>query len=98
MAAHPKKPRIVDEAYREWIRAHGCVVSNGECYGPIDACHVKSRGAGGSDPKNLFSACRKHHAEQHTLGIKSFGAKYGFSLPRVAQQLWVVYQIDLESR
>lgn len=98
MAAHPKKPPVVDEAFREWIRNQPCVALGAACLGPVDACHVKSRGAGGADPKNLFSACRKHHAEQHTLGIKSFGAKYGFSLPRVAQQIWIVYQIDKDCR
>lgn len=44
---------------------------------PVDACHIKSRGAGGTtDKSNIFYACREHHQEQHKIGIITFARKY----------------------
>lgn len=52
----------------------GCVIcGNWE----VDKCHIRSRGAFGSDePRNYFWACRLHHVEQHTIGLNRFAAKY----------------------
>lgn len=39
----------------------------------MDACHVISKGAGGPDEHwNLMPLCRKHHIEQHTIGLSTF--------------------------
>ena len=51
-----------------------CVICGGF---PTDRCHIRSRGAGGSDEEfNLFPACREHHSEQHRMGLMSFYKKY----------------------
>lgn len=48
---------------------------------PSDACHIRSRGAGGGDELfNLMSLCRREHQEQHSIGIKSFVKKYSLSV------------------
>jgi hypothetical protein len=45
--------------------------------GPSDAAHIRSRGAGGPDDFfNLMPLCRKHHIEQHTIGIRTFVDKH----------------------
>ena len=41
--------------------------SGGDCYGQLEACHVRARGMGGGRrkdlPENIFIACTKHHRE-----------------------------------
>lgn len=63
--------------YVEHVHSFGCVFAvergtTAECEGPLEACHRKSRGAGGGWRKNLFCACRKHHAMQHAMGVAAF--------------------------
>jgi hypothetical protein len=53
-------------------------------------CHVKSRGAGASDPENVVGMCSTHHMEQHRIGTKAFEARHrealhGLTLKRLAQ-------------
>ena len=34
----------------------------GDCYGPLDVHHLRTRGSGGDDvPENMITLCRKHH-------------------------------------
>lgn len=48
---------------------------------PSDPAHIHSRGAGGSDDlSNLMALCRKHHIEQHQIGLHSFTLKYNLPL------------------
>jgi hypothetical protein len=54
-----------------------------KCVGVVDAAHTKSRGAGG-DSTHLIPLCRKHHHEQHAVGIKTFATKYGLDLDALA--------------
>ena len=52
----------------------GCVVCG---LRPVDRCHIKTRGSGGSwDENNIFYACRTHHQEQHRIGLVAFHDKY----------------------
>lgn len=54
---------------------------------PCDAHHIVSRGAGGGDEEwNLLSLCRKHHQLWHSMGQKSFCAKFYDRLVR-----WLVF-------
>ncbi len=42
----------------------------------LEQCHIKSRGAGGSDdPRNLILMCRREHNMQHSLGWARFIAR-----------------------
>lgn len=51
---------------------------------PSDPAHVLSRGAGGKDWANVAPLCRRHHDEQHQLGLRSFGLRHGIDLGAVA--------------
>lgn len=84
-----KPTRQRDEKYRAWIRLLPCLV-NGDgarCFGPIQAAHVRSRGAGGGDFDNLMPLCMGHHAEQHAVGIRTFAARYEVDLEAEAALL-----------
>lgn len=79
-------------AYRDWIHSLPCVVASHSpnptpCRGPIQECHIKSRGTGGDWKGNTFPACMQHHTEQGSMGIKSFPAKYGLDLAAIAAEL-----------
>ncbi len=56
------------------------------CAGPIEAAHVKSRGAGG-DRRDLVPLCQAHHREQHTLGVKGFNEAHSINLRTAAAAL-----------
>lgn len=53
---------------------------------PCDPAHVLSRGAGGKD-RDVVPLCRKHHQEQHKLGIVTFQARHNANLRLVADEL-----------
>lgn len=84
--------------FGEFVRAYGCVValqtgSLSECAGPVQQCHRKSRAAGGGWRNNNFGGCAKHHAEQGTVGIKTFEERHNLDL-----DLWccaITHQFDL---
>ena len=76
-------PKTVDESYRRWIRERPCLcrlVAGGFCDGVVEADHVKTRGAGGADRKNLVPLCSHHHRRKHEMGRKSFEAFYALDL------------------
>jgi hypothetical protein len=87
-------PKGVDEGFREYVRGLPCVARGpwwsemGRCDGPVAACHVKTRGAGGQDAGNLFPACSLHHHVQHTVGIKTFQEWFGLDLRAIAARVW----------
>lgn len=81
MLNKPKRRRFKDERAR--VRGKPCLV----CGAPSDACHIKSRGAGGGDePWNLIPLCRSHHILQHRVGWHN-----------MAQHHWAV-EIALDDR
>jgi hypothetical protein len=44
---------------------------------PIDRCHIRGRGSGGSDGEhNVILMCRFHHQEQHSIGFPRMMDKY----------------------
>lgn len=80
-----------DPAYARWVRSGLCLIGD-QCFGVgVDACHVKTRGAGGDDRGNLVPLCREHHREQHQIGIQTFQRKYGVDLAAHAHHLATVY-------
>lgn len=63
-----------DRNHLDQVKQLKCLVCG---VSPCDPCHVKSRGAGGGDEWwNIFPACRRHHAEQHQIGLVTFSRRY----------------------
>lgn len=62
--------------YVAHVHSYGCLVElegcPDECEGPMEAAHVKSRGAGGGWKNNLVPLCRRHHRQQHDMGADTF--------------------------
>lgn len=70
----PKKKRQADEELLVQIRNRCCVVCLGR---PVDASHIRSRGAGGPDKEfNVVAKCRRHHVEWHQYGWQKFCELY----------------------
>jgi hypothetical protein len=66
----PKQIRPVDEKVLQKVRGMGCCVCGQH---PVDASHIRSRGAGGPDTMwNVVPHCRRHHTEWHSRGWKDF--------------------------
>lgn len=63
-----------------------------ECLGSIQVAHVRSRGAAGADRGNVVPLCLGAHHEQHTLGTKSFEARWGIDLKAEAHRLLTEYE------
>lgn len=61
-----------------------------QCWGPVQVCHVKSRGAGGDDRANIVPLCAGGHAQQHT-GIQSFQRYWDLDLCAAAARLYQTY-------
>lgn len=61
----------------------------------VDRCHIRSRGAGGSDePRNIMYLCREHHTEQHQIGMITFNDKYP-DVPRaLVRKGWSLQRIN----
>lgn len=66
-----------DAEYAEWIRSLPCALTGKlnsklephQCEGPIEATHVRSRGAGGDDYGNLLPLDHRAHQDQHRAGF-----------------------------
>lgn len=96
-------PKNVDEDYRAWIRQCACIIRNRvtpetlfvhHCRTPVQACHVRSRGAAGKDRNNLFPACGDAHMEQHAIGAADFERRWDVSLRTLARQLTQIYEAE----
>lgn len=61
-----------------------CCVPGCKSLPPSDPAHVRSRGAGGGDWANVVPFCRRHHDEQHAIGVQSFEALHKVHLEVVA--------------
>jgi hypothetical protein len=108
MGSVPKPERVVLEHYREWLRWHPCaghwpMVKPGDP-GQLsqrrvqsEAAHVKSRGSGGDDERNMIPLCHVCHIDaQHLRGWNELWAKYPTTgLERaqyLAERYWEAYQ------
>ncbi len=103
----PSKGTVIDEPYRTWVRAQGCVLrgrwchddnqipafqdSYHVCWGPVEFHHVKTRGAGGKDRGNGVGLCTTGHRSFHDLGRATFDARYAIDLAHVARELEAAY-------
>jgi hypothetical protein len=94
-----------DPAYQDFVRKQPCLlfgkrrvigspvtVIEHECWGMVEACHVKSRGAAGDDVGNLWAGCSFAHRQQHAWGIGTFERKWGVNLKAEAERLYAEYQ------
>lgn len=68
------------------VRAMPCVCRGNECEGPIEAAHVRSRGAGGTR-RDLVPLCSRHHLQQHSKGIRTFECETGIDLAAAAARI-----------
>ena len=75
-----------DDPYRAYIRGLPCLIGV-LCLGPVEAHHVRTRGAGGADRANLIPLCGRHHAEWHTIGRQSFQRRWGLDAVAEAAEL-----------
>ena len=89
----PRNPERRVELYErafgdrgELVRAMPCLLLGSGCWGPIEAAHVRSRGAGGTR-RDLVPLCARHHREQHDRGIRTFQERHGVDLRAAADQL-----------
>ena len=81
-------PKTVDESYRRWIRERPCLLRLAvnkqlgvfECYGEVEPDHVKTRGTGGPDRRNMVPLCQTHHRLRHDMGRRSFEKWYEVDL------------------
>lgn len=90
-----RRARAFAEAFGERgaaVRAMPCLCLDllpyDRCSGPIEAAHVRSRGAGGTR-RDLVPLCQRHHRAQHSEGIKSFANGFGLDLQAEAQRIAV---------
>lgn len=74
----------------EWLRLLACVVHR-NCAGPVEAHHVKTRGAGGMS-KDIVSLCQRHHREFHDVGRLTFVERHGVDLYEEARHLEVIWR------
>lgn len=84
-----------DPTYLEYIRSFPCVICLKHGLNQksrTQACHVKSRGAGGIDRGNTYPGCGEHHDEQGMKGFRHMEKKYGMNLANVALQLGLRYE------
>jgi hypothetical protein len=70
-----------------WPGGGGYDATSHGCIGPVQVCHVKSRGAGGDDRRNVIALCAMAHDEQHRIGIPAFEKRWGVNLKAEAERL-----------
>ena len=63
---------VKNELYLIFIRSKSCAVCQST---NVDAHHLVTRGAGGSDYQTI-PLCREHHQEYHQYGQKTFENRY----------------------
>ena len=90
-----RNDRIIDEAYRAWVKEGPCVISL-DCLGPVDGDHIKAQGTESHKRNDFFilRLCRKHHSERGQVGNEKFEAKYHVDLKE--EIIWNLIQYILE--
>lgn len=90
----PRFKKGRDPAFIAWLHTQPCCVTTEAHHGPIQACHVTTRGAGGKDIGNAVSMCALHHARQGWMGIRTFEERTGINMRSHALRLAVLYRMD----
>lgn len=61
-----------------------------------DYCHIKTKGSSGNnEPYNIMFLCRKHHSEQHAVGLYRFLKKYPEVEKEIIRLGWKLEYIEL---
>jgi hypothetical protein len=84
------RQRALDIAFDGWTDPEGMIL----CGGPIEVAHAKSRGAGGTSA-HAVALCKRHHAQQHNVGIQTFERRYSIDLLGIARSLEKRWQEQL---
>ena len=77
-----KPNRYKNGAFLAFVRTLNCCACDNLVHsgrgvdGIVEAHHVETRGAGGSDLKAI-PLCRKHHSEIHMVGVDTFAKRHG---------------------
>lgn len=103
--AEPRFTAGRNPAFLAWLRTLPCCVSGvapgslvevpfphgatGKVLAIIEACHIRTRGAGGPDVGNTVPMEFSQHRAQHKRGIKTFQRERGIDLQAVADELAV---------
>ena len=85
---------IMEEKYKIFIKSLTCLIAEDfgfECWGDIDAHHIKSKGSGGGFINNLIPLCRKHHSLVHSMGRLTFQQKYVTNFKMLAHDIYFIY-------
>lgn len=73
-----------DKEHLQEVRSRmTCLICGGDS---PDAHHLESRGSLGSD-YSVVPLCRRHHAEFHSMGLRSFNDKYAVELWKEAWKI-----------
>src|SRR3990167_6389705 len=94
LRAATKPSRIRDAAYVRFLASLPCAVCvalEEKQTTRTEAHHTTTRGAGGGDD-TAAPCCRQHHQQWHLLGRKTFTARTGVDLVKVAAQRWAAWQ------
>lgn len=88
-----KPKRKVDDSILDIIRKRNCDVCGKRPTPsePNQACHIKSRGAGGDDSwNNLYSGCHSCHHLQHLKGFFTMFELYPFFRQVIYNKGWIL--------
>lgn len=84
-----RSSRWRSQAHCNFVRSHFCVVPDCQLM-PIEVAHVRvGSGAGvGQKPDdwNTIALCRTHHAEQHSIGERSFEKRHAIDMAAIAAE------------
>jgi hypothetical protein len=59
-----------------------------------ERAHIKTRGSGGGNEDwNIMYLCRRHHIEQHAIGIATFAMKYDSVMEYLTKNGWEIETI-----
>ena len=105
--APKRKPELVNVAYRERVRAYGCVISifgttihardhvKHGCFSPTTIHHIRKNGSP-MDDRRILGLCKAGHLHDfgpHSIehGKGQFEAWWGLGIEETADKLWETY-------
>jgi len=89
-----KPKRVSDQEYLRFLHGFGCALPDCGQW-PVDAHHVTTRGAGGSDYE-CVPLCRPHHQKFHQMGIESFKNFYKVSFDELTKKFVELYNTGVQ--
>lgn len=79
-----------------YVRKHHCACFSthyDECWGAIEAAHVRigTDGGSGMKPSDCWTVplCSWHHQRQHATGERTFETEYRIDMKKIAEELWL---------